>query len=195
MKIVNKNQAIQTVSALLGKTHKIIDIIKYCNLYPALPSWRRWTDYVGNNLVISHNKSSKILLNNPAKRQKIITDLFQKAHPASIASRSRWAFIAFGCFNSEEINSCLIWFLGYDDRFRFTSIINNIWQENKPPLSTGLDILSIVIDNIDLDKKIDIINIEVLGIKIKKAYACTLPLNQSFKIEYQKIGDLNELRG
>jgi len=200
MKIINREEALQTVKAFLPKNHKALDVINYCHLRPVLPSWKKWTDHIGNSLTINDNKTIKILSNDPLKRQEIIvTDIFQKAHPASIANRSKWAFVTFGSHNCEHINSCLIWFLGYDERLRFVSLMKGAgWHENKPPLSTGFDILSIVAENVELDKKIDIINAEVFGTKIKKAWACQLPLNDLYSrifLEYRDIGDfVNGLR-
>ncbi len=193
MKIVNREQAVQTVTAFLSENHKATDVIKYCNLHPVLPSWKKWTDHVGNSLIINDNKTIRVLFNDPLKRQEtIITDIFQKAHPISIAHRSKWAFVAFGSHNCENINACLIWFLGHDDRLRFTSLVKGEWLENRPPLGTGFDILSLVLQNLELDKKIDIINVEVLGVKIKKAWACQLPLNNLFTrvlLDFRHLGD------
>lgn len=175
---MDKIQALESVKAFLKNDTDIETIIKVCDLYPAAYSWRKWTDNLGNHIQIYNNKRVKLFINHPNNKKYIITDLYFKLYPDKIAKMSTWAFISFGKDNKDILNTCLVWFLGEDNRLRSLSYSNNKWNPNHPPLLSGIDTLRQIVRNFNVVsyKQFDILKIKgPLPANITKSWATQWP--------------------
>lgn len=183
---MNRQKAIESIKAFLPNDTEIDSIIECCDLYPVYGTWRKWTDNLGSFIQAHNNKKVVSFTNNPLDQEDhIITDIYFKAHPKTIASISNWAFISFGRDNDDQFNICFIWFLGSDNRLRMVTLRKDEWIKNSPPLICGIDIIRPIIKNTSIEgERADVLNIKgPVPAKILCSWATKWPPNNNIFVE------------
>lgn len=187
----SKDKAFESLKAFLAKDVEVHTIIKICDLYPVGTSWRKWTDHLGNFIQAHNNKKVVSFTHDPLGQEEIIiTDIYFKAHPSKLSKISKWAFISFGKGKSDNFDTLYIWFLGHDDRLRFSMFYNQKWIKNEPPLISGIDTLRPIIRNLNVKtyRQADILYIKgPVATNITKSWATTWPPSKELIAEMCNI--------
>lgn len=159
---MHRTRAIESIKAFLPEDAEIELAIRFCDLHPCQGSWRKWSDNQGNFVQVYNTKKLVSFTHNPLdQEERIVTDLYFKAHPKKIASISKWAFVSFGRDNSDSFRVCFIWFLGHDGRLRMVTLKRDEWIKNSPPLICGIDVLKPIIRATLLEgQRADILNVK-----------------------------------
>lgn len=151
---MKKSKELISLEAYLPKDSEIFKIIEICDLEPIGEGWRLWTDNLGNNMIIKKNKSVVSKKVNPIGRYPfIIKDIYFKSSAKQIADNSNWVMISLAeSVDGGVPNICFLWFLGKDNKLRLLCYIKDEWIENKPPLSSGINTLKTIVNNLEIKK-------------------------------------------
>lgn len=151
-----------------------------------------WIDEWGNSLFIEKNKNLKLQLNNLLLNQEKIvkTDLYGNLSLEKIASISKLVFYLDG--KDEDFFSpyIILGFVGIDNFLRAHIFIYGEWKPC-PPLYLGLEILSTIVDNYDLQycKKINVIKNVIHPCDSQRAFLSCWPPTNDF---VSKVAEQNE---
>lgn len=160
------------VSAIAYAGNQIGKLISMCSLEPA-KGWRVWTDNAGHELTLLPERKARI------SKSKIVNfktyDLYHKSTPKLILANSKWVLLARAIYKNSD---CMfIWAVGKDDKIRLLSFIDNVCK-NKSPLSSGLETLLYVINNMEDSELVQVSTSEIsppIKCNVLEAYSTVWP--------------------